>query len=207
MRVITQKQCFHIPWLALCCAVLLALVLSISVQAQDSARVWEAPLSIPTYELGPPNPYPALLDWQRRKWRPVYPYPFLDSLTNKRTDKTYKAVYLENEYLRVSVLPELGGHVYEIFDKINKRDVLYSNPVVKYAMVAIRGAWVSGGIEWNFPDGHTLTTVSPIDYVMRMEPDGSAAVAVGDTERVQGMQWQVIIRLRPDNVPSKPKSR
>ena len=196
MRVKSSNTVSH-TLLSLCSAVLLVLALSNSVQAQDSARVWEAPLSIPTYELGPPNPYPALLDWQRRKWRPVYPYPFLDSLTNKRTDKTYKAVYLENEYLRVSVLPELGGHVYEIFDKINKRDVLYSNPVVKYAMVAIRGAWVSGGIEWNFPDGHTLTTVSPIDYAMRMEPDGSAAVAVGDTERVQGMQWQVIIRLRP----------
>jgi hypothetical protein len=64
-------------------------------------------------------------------------------------------------------------------------------------MVAIRGAWVSGGIEWNFPDGHTLTTVSPIDYVIRNESDGSASVAVGDTERVQGMQWQVILRLRP----------
>jgi tetratricopeptide (TPR) repeat protein len=179
--------------------VTLVLVLSngVSVQGQDSPRVWEAPLTIPTYELGPPNPYPALLDWQRRKWRPVYPYPFLDSLTSIRKDKTYKAVYLENEYLRVSVLPELGGHVYEIFDKTTKHDVLYSNPVVKYAMVAIRGAWISGGIEWNFPDGHTLTTVSPIDYAMRTEADGSAAVAVGDTERVQGMQWQVIIRLHP----------
>ena len=181
---------------------MLMLMLSNGVRAQSqesnsSPRVWEAPLSIPTYELGSPNPYPALLDWQRRKWRPVYPYPFLDALTNKRADKTYKAVYLENEYLRVSVLPELGGHIYEIFDKTTNRDVLYSNPVVKYAMVAIRGAWVSGGIEWNFPDGHTLTTVSPIDYAMRMESDGSAAVAVGDTERVQRMQWQVIIRLRP----------
>ena len=68
---------------------------------------------------------------------------------------------------------------------------------MKYAMVALRGAWVSGGIEWNFPDGHTLTTVAPIDYVIRTEADGSAAVAVGDTERVQGMQWQVILRLRP----------
>src|SRR4026209_900379 len=124
-------------------AIFLAFAFSTSAQGQDTARVWEAPLSIPTYELGPPNPYPALLDWQRRKWRPVYPYPFLDSLTNKRTDKTYKAVYLENEYLRVSVLPELGGHVYEIFDKTNKREDLYSNPVVKYAIVAIRGAWVS----------------------------------------------------------------
>ena len=201
MRSISQDISAHFL-LVVCYAVLLALALSNGVRAQSpglntSPRVWEATLSIPTYELGPPNPYPALLDWQRRKWRPVYPYPFLDALTDKRTDKKWKAVYLENEYLRVSVLPELGGHIYEIFDKTTNRDVLYSNPVMKYAMVALRGAWVSGGIEWNFPDGHTLTTVSPIDYVMRTEADGSAAVAVGDTERVQGMQWQVIIRLRP----------
>ena len=165
--------------------------------AKDTPRVWEAPLVIPTYDLNPPNPYPALLDWQRRKWRPVYPYPFLDSLGTEKTNKSWKAVYLENEYLKVTVLPELGGHVYQIFDKTLKRDIIYSNPVMKYAMVALRGAWVSGGIEWNFPDGHTLTTVAPIDYVIRTEPDGSAAVAVGDTERVQGMQWQVILRLRP----------
>jgi tetratricopeptide (TPR) repeat protein len=202
MRSISENM-FSFFLLSISCAtILVVLVLSSGVRAQSqasntSARVWEAPLSIPTYELGPPNPYPALLDWQRRKWRPVYPYPFLDALTNKRIDKTYKAVYLENEYLRVSVLPELGGHIYEIFDKITNHNVLYSNPVMKYAMVAIRGAWVSGGIEWNFPDGHTLTTVTPIDYAMRMESDGSATVAVGDTERVQGMQWQVIIRLRP----------
>jgi tetratricopeptide (TPR) repeat protein len=177
-----------------------ALLSGMPAQAQnskDAPRLWEAPLIIPTYELGPPNPYPALLDWQRRKWRPVYPYPFLDALNNKRTEKSHKAVYLENEYLRVTVLPELGGHVYQIFDKTLNRHVLYSNPVMKYAMVALRGAWVSGGIEWNFPDGHTLTTVAPIDYVTRTEPDGSAAVVVGDTERVQGMQWEVIVRLRP----------
>jgi tetratricopeptide (TPR) repeat protein len=201
MRAITVNTFAHFSSIV-CYAVLLAFALSSGVRAQaqgsnSAPRVWEAPLSIPTYQLGPPNPYPALLDWQRRKWRPVYPYPFLDALSNSRTDKTWKAVYLENEYLRVSVLPELGGHIYQIFDKTTNRDVLYSNPVMKYAMVALRGAWVSGGIEWNFPDGHTLTTVSPIDYAMRMEPDGSAAVAVGDTERVQGMQWQVIIRLRP----------
>ncbi|HEX5965365.1 MAG TPA: DUF5107 domain-containing protein, partial [Pyrinomonadaceae bacterium] len=164
---------------------------------KDTPRVWEAPLVIPTYELKPPNPYPALLDWQRRKWRPVYPYAFQDALGSEKKDKAWKAVYLENEYLKVTVLPELGGHVYQIFDKTLNRNIIYSNPVMKYAMVAIRGAWVSGGIEWNFPDGHTLTTVAPIDYVIRTEADGSAAVAVGDTERVQGMQWQVILRLRP----------
>src|SRR6478736_805426 len=119
------------PGVMLFCVTLLSVIAAQAQASNDAPRVWEGPLVIPTYELGPANPYPALLDWQRRKWRPVYPYPFLDSLTNKRTDKTYKAVYLENEYLRVSVLPELGGHIYEIFDKTNKRDVLYSNPVVK----------------------------------------------------------------------------
>ena len=190
MRFNSEEIISH-PLLLVCYAMLLVLALSngVRVQAQGSntaPRVWEAPLSIPTYQLGPPNPYPALMDWQRRKWRPVYPYPFLDALSNNRTDKTWKAVYLENEYLRVSVLPELGGHIYQIFDKTTNRDVLYSNPVMKYAMVALRGAWVSGGIEWNFPDGHTLTTVSPVDYAMRMEPDGSAAVAVGDDSKIHG---------------------
>ena len=178
--------------------IILAIVSQAAAQSsKDSPRVWEAPLVIPTYELNAPNPYPALLDWQRRKWRPVYPYPFLDSLGTEKTNKTWKAVYLENEYLKVTVLPELGGHVYQIFDKTLNRNIIYSNPVMKYAMVALRGAWVSGGIEWNFPDGHTLTTVAPIDYVMRTEADDSAALAVGDTERVQGMQWQIILRLRP----------
>src|SRR6185369_14624463 len=130
-------------------SLILMLSISVSVHGQDSPRVWEAPLSIPTYELGPANPYPALLDWQRRKWRPVYPYPVLDSLGAEKTNKTWRAVYLENEYLKVTVLPDLGGHVYQIFDKTLNRDIIYSNPVMKYAMVALRGAWVSGGIEWN----------------------------------------------------------
>ncbi len=179
------------------CALVLASAADGRAQSDRAPRVWEAPLSIPTYELGAPDPNPALLDWNRRKWRPVYPYAMMDTLTTKRVEKSYKAVYLENEYLKVTVLPELGGHVYAIFDKTASRDVLYTNHVVKYAMVAIRGAWVSGGIEWNFPDGHTLTTVSPIDYATRMEADGSAAVVVGDTERVQRMQWSIVCRLRP----------
>jgi hypothetical protein len=179
-------------------AALAALVAACATaRAGDGPRVWEGTLAIPTYELGPPSPYPALLDYPRRKWRPVYPYTFLDDLTGRRAEKTYKAVFLENEYVRVTVLPELGGHLYAIYDKTANRDELYTNHGVKYAMVSIRGAWVSGGIEWNFPDGHTLTTVSPVDYVMRTGPDGSAEVVVGDTERVQGMQWSVAIRLRP----------
>jgi tetratricopeptide (TPR) repeat protein len=172
-----------------------------SMQAQappaPAAKVWEAPLVIPTYELGAPDPNPAFMDASKGQARPVYPYPMLDSLTNRRVDKSYKAVYLENEYLKVTVLPELGGHLYAIYDKTAKRDILYTNHVVKYGIVGIRGAWVSGGIEWNFPDGHTVTTISPIDYATRTDRDGSASVTVGDTERIQRMQWAVTIRLRP----------
>lgn len=176
------------------CAIALA-TLPLRSQAPSPARVWEEALVIPTYELGPPDPNPVFLYARGR--RPIYPYPMLNSLTNRRVGKSHKAVYLENEYLRVTVLPELGGHLYAIFDKTAQRDVLYTNHVIKYGLVAIRGAWVSGGIEWNFPDGHTLTTVSPIDYVLRTEPDGAATVTVGDTERIQRMQWAVTIRLRP----------
>lgn len=187
-----QRLCFAILLTALCSGAALA-----QAQSHTAARVWEAPLTLPTYELGPPDPNPPLFDRGRTRGRPPYPYPLLDSLSNRRVDKTYNAVFLENEYLRVTVLPELGGKLYAIYDKTAGRDALYTNHVVKYAMVGIRGAWTSGGIEWNFPDGHTLTTVSPVDYVTRMERDGSAEVIVGDTERVQRMQWAVAIRLRP----------
>jgi tetratricopeptide (TPR) repeat protein len=184
-----------------CCIILLFTFGGVGAFAQTAmpavARVWEAPLVIPTYELGPPDPNPPFFEAARGRKRPIYPYPLLDTLTNQRVNKSYRAVFLENEYLRVTVLPELGGKLYAIYDKTAGRDVLYTNHVVKYAMVGIRGAWTSGGIEWNFPDGHTLTTVSPVDYTTRTESDGSAVVIVGDTERVQRMQWAVAIRLRP----------
>src|SRR5215207_6831186 len=102
-------------------AFVLSLGASVRAQSDGSPRVWEAPLVIPTYELGAPDPNPALLDWNRRKWRPVYPYPMMDTLTSRRVEKGYKAVYLENEYLKVTVLPELGGHVYAIFDNTANR--------------------------------------------------------------------------------------
>jgi tetratricopeptide (TPR) repeat protein len=183
-------------WLALA-LVILAAPDAVRLKADaTNARVWEAPLTIPTYELGPPNPYPAFPGWRGRS-RPVYPYPMLDTLTDRRVAREHRAVFLENEYLKVTVLPDLGGRVYAIFDKVTGRDALYTNHVVKYGMVGIRGAWISGGIEWNFPDGHTVTSVSPVDHTTRTEADGSAVVVVGDTERIQRMQWAIEMRLRP----------
>jgi tetratricopeptide (TPR) repeat protein len=195
MRRLASRSWDACAFCALACIVLIPTMASAAQGSGTAVRVWEAQLSIPTYELGPPDPDPALLN--SRGTRPVYPYPMLDNLTDRRVQKSYKAVYVENGFLRVTVLPELGGRLYAIYDKAAKRDVLYTNHVVKYGLVALRGAWISGGIEWNFPDGHTVTTVSPVDYTILRENDGSAGVVVGDTERVQRMQWAVAIRLRP----------
>jgi tetratricopeptide (TPR) repeat protein len=121
----------------------------------------------------------------------------LDDLTDRRETKSYRAIYLENEFLKVIVLPELGGRVYSVYDKISKREVFYRNNVVKYGLVALRGAWISGGIEFNFPNGHTVVTVSPVASTLRQNPDGSATAVVGDVDWVTGMHWEVALTLAP----------
>ena len=157
-------------------------------------RIWEEELVLPAYEVGPEDPLPPF----RRKgyWR-IYPYPMQDDITRKRTERKFKAVCLENEYLKLTVLPELGGHLYSMQDKTSGREVFYRNNVFKPGLVALRGAWVSGGIEFNFPVGHSVTTVSPVDWTVREHPDGSATVFVGGSERVSRMRWLVGITLRP----------
>jgi tetratricopeptide (TPR) repeat protein len=127
----------------------------------------------------------------------VYPYTMLDDLGDRREVKTYRAIFLENEYLRAIVLPGMGGRLYSLYDKVAKREVFYRNNVVKYGLVALRGAWISGGIEWNFPNGHSVVTVSPVSSLLRRNPDGSVTVVVGDIDMVTGMHWEVALTLRP----------
>ena len=169
------------------------LACSSPVMAQ-SVRVWQGDLEIPTYLLGveDPNPPFPLQDGPR-----IYPYALLDDLTDRREAKTYHAVYLENEFLKAIVLPELGGHLYSLYDKVNKHEVFYRNNVVKYGLVSLRGAWISGGEEFNFPNGHTVVTVSPVAFTTVQNPDGSATVVVGDVDLVTEMHWEVALTLRP----------
>ena len=174
----------------------LALILALAQAAQAAnARVWEGTITIPTYLMGPddPNPpFPLVNDHN------IYPYTQLDDLTNNRQPKGWKAIYLENKYLKVTILPQMDGRVYSIYDKIAKREVLYRNNVVKYEMVGLRGAWISGGIEWNFPNGHNTDTVSPVASRIRENPDGSATAVVGDVDQVSHMHWEVALTLHPD---------
>lgn len=155
------------------------------------ARIWEEKIIIPTYLLGEEDPFPP---FQRGGDSAIYPYTMLDDITDERVDWEYKAVILENEFLRLIVLPELGGRLYSAYDKIGKREVFYRNNVVKPGLVALRGAWISGGIEFNFPKGHSVITVSPVDYRLIQE-EGKVGVVVGSIDRTSRMRWAVRINL------------
>lgn len=139
-------------------------------------KVWEEKLVIPKYPARMASIFPSFQEFDNG--RPLYPYPPLETDDFRTIDKSTGAIYLENEYLKVAVLPEIGGRIYSVFDKIANREVLAA----------------PAGIQWRFPDA---ASVLPVDYTIRLDRDGSGEVVVGETERVQGLQWQAAIRLRP----------
>src|SRR6185437_1689755 len=170
-------------------------VLALAVHARAATvRAWQGTIEIPTYKLGLADPNPA---FPLVNAHGVYPYTMLDDLSHVKTAKTYTALYLENEYLKVIILPQLGGHVYSIYDKVNHREVLYRDHVIKYGLVGPRGAWISGGMEFSFPYAHTMDYVSPVESTLRHNADGSASAIVGAIDWVSNMYWEIALTLRP----------
>jgi hypothetical protein len=153
-------------------------------------RVWEDTVSLPTYEEGPPDPNPPFDYFAPRRIN--YPYTIRNNLTDRRVSKPWRALMLENEYLKCVVLPDLGGHLYSCTDKLNGAEMFYANPSIKLTQIGYRGAWAALGIEFNFPVSHNWMTTSPVDYAITTEPDGSGSVWVGNIDRVHGMQWTVL---------------
>jgi tetratricopeptide (TPR) repeat protein len=173
---------------------LLFVITLIDSAGAATVRVWQGTISIPTFLLGPPDPNPPFSLVNPHN---IYPYTALDDLTSKKEVVTYPAIFLENEYLKATILPDMDGRVYSLYDKVAKREVFYCNHVIKYGLVGLRGAWISGGIEFNFPNGHTTDTVSPVAHRFEQNPDGSATVIVGDVDQVSNMHWEVALTLRP----------
>ncbi len=163
------------------------------------ARVWEEELLIPTYEIGEAEKNPIFLD--KRVYQgstgKVYPYPTVEKISEEKKDKAYKAVWLENEYLKVMVLPELGGRIQRAFDKTNGYDFVYYNHVIKPALVGLTGPWISGGIEFNWPQHHRPTTFLPVDYELCRGEDGSVSVLLHDVDQMYGTKGIARITLRP----------
>jgi tetratricopeptide (TPR) repeat protein len=158
--------------------------------------VHEGTLTLPTYEEDLPDVNPRFDLFARRPFL-IYPYTARTNLTDRRSDRTWRTLVLENEHLRLTVLPDLGGRIYSCVDKATGAEMFYANTSIKYADVAYRGAWVALGVEFNFPVSHNWVTVSPVDFGTVLHPDGSASVWVGNIDRPYGMQWRVELRLRP----------
>ena len=170
------------------------LLLSLSpVSAQ--VRVWQGTLTLPTYEEGLPDPNPPFDQYANGRFN--YPYTLRHHLTNHRVDHAWRVVFLENEYLKCSVLPDIGGHLYTCSDKISGKPMFYANPSIKKADISYRGAWAAFGIEFNFPVSHNWVTASPVDFAFGQRGDRSAYVQIGNPDRVYGMQWSVELVLRP----------
>ncbi len=153
-------------------------------------------LELPTYVLGPDSPYPTY-GWTRR--RGAYPYSTKLDLSAEPSPVKHRAVVLENRYLKVVVLPDMGGRVFRLYDKVAGVEALMVPPSIKFQNVSNRGAWIAGGIEFNFGHrGHTVHTVSPVSWAMRQDADGGASVWVGSVCRFTEARWALRIGLRPD---------
>jgi tetratricopeptide (TPR) repeat protein len=165
----------------------------------SSVKAWEESTVIPTYLAGEPEPSPIFnlgRDSQGAQGI-VYPYPLYDVLTHQKVDKTYKIVYLENEFIRIGILPEIGGRLFEGVDKTNNYNFIYRQHVIKPALIGLIGAWISGGIEWNIPHHHRASTFLPVQYSIEENTDGSKTVWVGELEVRHRMRWAVGYTLRP----------
>jgi tetratricopeptide (TPR) repeat protein len=164
-------------------------------QAAAQVHVWQGTLTLPTYEEAAPDPNPPFDQYANGRFN--YPYTLRTNLTNQRTDHAWRALFLENEYLKCSVLPDLGGHLYTCTDKVSGQPMFYANPSIKKAAISYRGAWAAFGIEFNFPVSHNWVSLSPVDFAFGQKDDGSAFIQVGNIDRVYGMQWSVELVLQP----------
>ncbi|MBQ4287793.1 MAG: DUF5107 domain-containing protein [Bacteroidales bacterium] len=154
-----------------------------SVTVKDTVMV--------TYPFSDPNPIP--------KATKIYPYFRYDGFTSAAEKKEWKTVILENDKLRVRIMPEIGGKVWSVYDKVNGKEIFYDNDAVKFRDIAMRGPWTSGGIEFNFGIiGHTPSTAFPVDYKTVKKEDGTVSCYIGSIDLLTRTHWTVEISLPAD---------
>ena len=156
-------------------------------------------LHIPTYEPAAPLEMPMFFEkkaYQGATGR-VYPIPYSDRLSNAPVDKAWDAVVLRNEHIEVTLLPQLGGKIHGAKDLHNGYEFIYQNTVIKPAMVGLAGPWVSGGVEFNWPQHHRPTTFMPLEATLRENKDGSKTCVMGEADPFQRMRGQVAVTVYP----------
>jgi tetratricopeptide (TPR) repeat protein len=174
-------------------SVLIILSLGAAVNAVEArqATVKESTQIFRTYPFGDPDPVAKMTN--------IYPYFRFEGYSIKPVDRKWKVVTLENPYIKVTIAPEIGGKILGAYEKSSGKPFLYTNNVVKFREIAMRGPWTSGGIEFNFGDiGHTPATSTPVDYITRTNDDGSISCIVGALDLASRTEWRVEIRLPKD---------
>jgi tetratricopeptide (TPR) repeat protein len=154
---------------------------------------------IPTYLPLAPDKNPMFLEkrvYQGSSGK-VYPLPFTDRISEQKTDYRWKVIWLENELLRIMILPEIGGRIHAIVDKTNGYEIIYNQPVIKPALVGLAGPWISGGIEFNWPQHHRPATFMPVDFQIEESVDGSKTVWCSDHDPMVRMKGMHGICLHP----------
>jgi tetratricopeptide (TPR) repeat protein len=180
------------------CILLLCLLFpGTGIYGQRSA-IREESRSVLTYPFSDPNPVPVMA--VNSMVSPFYPYFVFDGYTDKGNQQQWKVISLYNDFINVTVLPEVGGKVWGAIEKSTGLEFVYQNHVMKFRAIGIRGPWTSGGIEHNFglDLGHAPWTASPVDYIMQEDTDGSVSCTVGGLDLASRIQWRVKIRLPAD---------
>ncbi|HWV79310.1 MAG TPA: DUF5107 domain-containing protein [Isoptericola sp.] len=169
--------------------------------ADRPVRGWREPVSIDTYDIGEPDRYPAYLDQRvyQGSSGAVYPMPFVDRVEQAKAPREWDAIHLENTFVRLMVLPELGGRIHVGLDRTRGYDFFYRNDVIKPALVGLAGPWLSGGVELNWPQHHRPATFLPTEAWIEEEPDGAVTVWCSDHDPFARMQGMHGVRLRPDS--------
>ncbi len=168
--------------------------------ADAGVAAWQERVTIDSYLPDPPDRYPAYLDrrvYQGSSGR-VYPLPFHDRISPESVPHEWDAVHLENRWLRVMVLPGLGGRIHVAYDRSAGHDFFYRNDVIKPALVGLAGPWIAGGVEFNWPQHHRPATFLPTDVEFEREPDGAVTVWCSDHDPFARMKGMHGVRLRPD---------
>jgi len=195
-----MKKPGRIFWIVLTVFLILSSFSCRSSSSSGSARIEEKQEVLKTYPFSDPDPVPIFA--RSSQWGQgarLYPYFFFDTFSAKGVDRPWTVVRLENPFLSVAVLPQVGGKVWGAAEKSTNREFLYTNHVIKFRQIALRGPWTSGGIEFNFGIvGHAPSTATPVDYFLRRNPDGSVSCIVGGTDLPSRTRWSVAIRLSKD---------
>ena len=195
-----MKKPGRIFWLVLTVFSVLSSFSCRSSSSSGSARIEEKQEVLKTYPFSDPDPVPIFA--RSSQWGQgarLYPYFFFDTFSAEGVDKPWTVVRLENPFLSLAVLPQVGGKVWGATEKSVNREFLYTNHVLKFRQIALRGPWTSGGIEFNFGIvGHAPSTATPVDYFLRRNPDGSVSCIVGGTDLPSRTRWSVAIRLPKD---------